>query len=299
MLNIKKQQTFDSIIADTFDYISQVWRHFVPTMLRVNIIYILAACVMVYMIYSHKLYYYDMIDDIESLSTFSITAMGNVWNDIPFARMSVFKIVIVSILGVVLLVTGVVFILFTPVYMILNDKYSRVPTYDEIISYMSERFGRIVAFCLWSMVLYVPVVIVSIIMAIPLCIIIVGIPVVFVYFVLLQMLFNMSLYAYMHDDDVDYFKAVRIAWDRISNGFWRNVGAFIVIGIVSSIAVEILKLLVNAAGNINNAISAYDAVVAVFIYSAVYLLVTLVCDVLVGVIYFYGERSKNDGYFHY
>ena len=298
MLNIKKQQTFDSIIADTFDYISQVWRHFVPTMLRVNIIYILAACVMVYMIYSHKLYYYDMIDDIESLSTFSITAMGNVWNDIPFARMSVFKIVIVSILGVVLLVTGVVFILFTPVYMILNDKYSRVPTYDEIISYMSERFGRIVAFCLWSMVLYVPVVIVSIIMAIPLCIIIVGIPVVFVYFVLLQMLFNMSLYAYMHDDDVDYFKAVRIAWDRISNGFWRNVWAFIVIGIVSSIAVEILKLLVNAAGNINNAISAYDAVVAVFIYSAVYLLVTLVCDVVVGVIYFYGERSKNDGYFY-
>ena len=43
---------------------------------------------------------------------------------------------------------------------------------------------------------------------------------------------------------------------------------------------------------------AYDAVVAVFIYSAVYLLVTLVCDVVVGVIYFYGERSKNDGYFH-
>ncbi|MBR4402122.1 MAG: hypothetical protein IKT29_01170 [Flavobacteriales bacterium] len=298
MLNIKKQQTFDSIIADTFDYISQVWRHFVPTMLRVNIIYILAACVMVYMIYSHKLYYYDMIDDIESLSTFSITAMGNVWNDIPFARMSVFKIVIVSILGVVLLVTGVVFILFTPVYMILNDKYSRVPTYDEIISYMSERFGRIVAFCLWSMVLYVPVVIVSIIMAIPLCIIIVGIPVVFVYFVLLQMLFNMSLYAYMHDDDVDYFKAVNIAWGRISDGFWRNVGAFIVIGIVSSIAVEILKLLVNAAGNINNAISAYDAVVAVFIYSAVYLLVTLVCDVVVGVIYFSGDNSKNDGYFH-
>ena len=70
------------------------------------------------------------------------------------------------------------------------------------------------------------------------------------------------------------------------------------IGIVSSIAVEILKLLVNAAGNINNAISAYDAVVAVFIYSAVYLLVTLVCDVVVGVIYFSGDNSKNDGYFH-
>lgn len=294
MLNIKKQQTFDSIIADTFDYISQVWRHFVPTMLRVNIVYILAACIMVYMIYSHKLYYYDMIDDIESLSTFSITAMGNVWNDIPFARMSVFKIVLFSILGLVLLITGVVFFLFTPVYMILNDRYSRVPTYNEIISYMSSRFGRIVAFCLWSMVLYVPVVILSIIVSIPLCIIIVGIPVVIIYFVLLQMLFNMTLYAYMHDDDVDYFKAVNIAWGRISDGFWRNVGSFLVIGVISGIAVEVLKFLVN----INNAVSAYDAAVVVFIYSVVYLLVTLVCDVVVGVIYFSGDDSKNDRYFH-
>ena len=106
--------------------------------------------------------------------------------------------------------------------------------------------------------------------------------------------YSLGDYAYMHDDDVDYFKAVNIAWGRISDGFWRNVGSFLVIGVISGIAVEVLKFLVN----INNAVSAYDAAVVVFIYSVVYLLVTLVCDVVVGVIYFSGDDSKNDRYFH-
>ena len=298
MINIKKQQTFDSIIADTFDYISQVWRHFIPTMLRVNIVYILAACIMVYMLYSHKFYYNDMLDDIENLYTFSISAVGQVWKDIPFVGMSIFKIVLLIILGVVLLVGGIVFFLFTPVYMILNDRYSRVPTYNEIISYMSSRFGRIVVFCLCTAVLYLPVFILSIIVAIPLCIIIVGIPVVIVYFVLQQMLFNMTLYAYLHNDDIDYFKAVSMAWRRISNGFWHNVGAFLVVGVISGVTVQVLKFLLNVDSSISNAVSVYDAVVVVFVYSVMYLLVALVCDVLVGVIYFSGGKDENEGYLY-
>ena len=161
---------------------------------------------------------------------------------------------------------------------------------------MSSRFGRIVVFCLCTAVLYLPIFILSIIVAIPLCIIIVGIPVVIVYFVLQQMLFNMTLYAYLHNDDIDYFKAVNIAWRRISNGFLHNVGAFLVVGVISGVTVQVLKFLLNVDSSISNAVSVYDAEVVVFVYSVMYLLVALVCDVLVGVIYFSGGKDENEGY---
>ena len=296
MLQTRSPRTFESLIGDTTDYISQVWKHFIPTMLRVNIIYILSACIMVYILYTHKTYYYNnLMEDIDALSTFSISSIAGLYDNIPLGNMSAVKIAMISLLGLVLLVTGVIFLLFTPVYMILHNRYSRVPTYDEVISYMSSRIGRIVAYCLWTVLLYVPVIILSIIVAIPLCIIIIGIPVVVIYVIVLKMILSMSLYVYMDDDSIDYFNAISLSWEKIKEKFWINVASCVVIGIISSIAIKGVEMTAKIINNINVvAIDAYDAVAYVFVYSVMYLIISILYDVMIGIMYFSGANSKNE-----
>lgn len=296
MLQTRSPRTFESLIGDTTDYISQVWKHFIPTMLRVNIIYILSACIMVYILYAHKTYYYNnLMEDIDALSTFSISSIAGLYDNIPLGNMSAVKIAMISLLGIVLLVTGVIFLLFTPVYMILHNRYSRVPTYDEVISYMSSHIGRIVAYCLWTVLLYVPVIILSIIVAIPLCIIIIGIPVVVIYVIVLKMILSMSLYVYMDDDSIDYFKAISLSWEKIKEKFWINVASCVVIGIISSIAIKGVEVTAKIINNINVvAIDAYDAVAYVFVYSVMYLIISILYDVMIGIMYFSSRGSKNE-----
>lgn len=296
MLQTRSPRTFESLIGDTTDYISQVWKHFIPTMLRVNIIYILSACIMVYILYTHKTYYYNnLMEDIDALSTFSISSIAGLYDNIPLGNMSAVKIAMISLLGLVLLVTGVIFLLFTPVYMILHNRYSRVPTYDEVISYMSSHIGRIVAYCLWTVLLYVPVIILSIIVAIPLCIIIIGIPVVVIYVIVLKMILSMSLYVYMDDDSIDYFNAISLSWEKIKEKFWINVASCVVIGIISSIAIKGVEMTAKIINNINVvAIDAYDAVAYVFVYSVMYLIISILYDVMIGIMYFSGVNSKNE-----
>ena len=296
MLQTRSPRTFESLIGDTTDYISQVWKHFIPTMLRVNIIYILSACIMVYILYTHKTYYYNnLMEDIDALSTFSISSIAGLYDNIPLGNMSAVKIAMISLIGIVLLVTGVIFLLFTPVYMILHNRYSRVPTYDEVISYMSSRIGRIVAYCLWTVLLYVPVIILSIIVAIPLCIIIIGIPVVVIYVIVLKMILSMSLYVYMDDDSIDYFNAISLSWEKIKEKFWINVASCVVIGIISSIAIKGVEMTAKIINNINVvAIDAYDAVAYVFVYSVMYLIISILYDVMIGIMYFSGVNSKNE-----
>lgn len=299
MLQTRSPRTFESLIGDTTDYISQVWKHFIPTMLRVNIIYILSACIMVYILYTHKTYYYNnLMEDIDALSTFSISSIAGLYDNIPLGNMSAVKIAMISLLGLVLLVTGVIFLLFTPVYMILHNRYSRVPTYDEVISYMSSHIGRIVAYCLWTVLLYVPVIILSIIVAIPLCIIIIGIPVVVIYVIVLKMILSMSLYVYMDDDSIDYFNAISLSWEKIKEKFWINVASCVVIGIISSIAIKGVEMTAKIINNINNinvvAIDAYDAVAYVFVYSVMYLVISILYDVMIGIMYFSSGDSKNE-----
>ena len=298
MLQTRSPRTFESLIGDTTDYISQVWKHFIPTMLRVNIIYILSACIMVYILYTHKTYYYNnLMEDIDALSTFSISSIAGLYDNIPLGNMSAVKIAMISLLGLVLLVTGVIFLLFTPVYMILHNRYSRVPTYDEVISYMSSHIGRIVAYCLWTVLLYVPVIILSIIVAIPLCIIIIGIPVVVIYVIVLKMILSMSLYVYMDDDSIDYFNAISLSWEKIKEKFWINVASCVVIGIISSIAIKGVEMTAKIINNINVvAIDAYDAVAYVFVYSVMYLIISILYDVMIGIMYFSGVNSKNEPY---
>ena len=296
MLQTRSPRTFESLIGDTTDYISQVWKHFIPTMLRVNIIYILSACIMVYILYTHKTYYYNnLMEDIDALSTFSISSIAGLYDNIPLGNMSAVKIAMISLLGIVLLVTGVIFLLFTPVYMILHNRYSRVPTYDEVISYMSSHIGRIVAYCLWTVLLYVPVIILSIVVAIPLCIIIIGIPVVVIYVIVLKMILSMSLYVYMDDDSVDYFNAISLSWEKIKEKFWINVASCVVIGIISSIAIKGVEMTAKIINNINVvAIDAYDAVAYVFVYSVMYLIISILYDVMIGIMYFSSGDSKNE-----
>lgn len=296
MLQTRSPRTFESLIGDTTDYISQVWKHFIPTMLRVNIIYILSVCIMVYILYTHKTYYYNnLMEDIDALSTFSISSIAGLYDNIPLGNMSAVKIAMISLLGLVLLVTGVIFLLFTPVYMILHNRYSRVPTYDEVISYMSSHIGRIVAYCLWTVLLYVPVIILSIIVAIPLCIIIIGIPVVVIYVIVLKMILSMSLYVYMDDDSIDYFKAISLSWEKIKEKFWINVASCVVIGIISSIAIKGVEVTAKIINNINVvAIDAYDAVAYVFVYSVMYLIISILYDVMIGIMYFSSGDSKNE-----
>ena len=296
MLQTRSPRTFESLIGDTTDYISQVWKHFIPTMLRVNIIYILSACIMVYILYTHKTYYYNnLMEDIDALSTFSISSIAGLYDNIPLGNMSTVKIAMISLIGIVLLVTGVIFLLFTPVYMILHNRYSRVPTYDEVISYMSSHIGRIVAYCLWTVLLYVPVIILSIIVAIPLCIIIIGIPVVVIYVIVLKMILSMSLYVYMDDDSIDYFNAISLSWEKIKEKFWINVASCVVIGIISSIAIKGVEMTAKIINNINVvAIDAYDAVAYVFVYSVMYLIISILYDVMIGIMYFSGVNGKNE-----
>ena len=296
MLQTRSPRTFESLIGDTTDYISQVWKHFIPTMLRVNIIYILSACIMVYILYTHKTYYYNnLMEDIDALSTFSISSIAGLYDNIPLGNMSAVKIAMISLLGLVLLVTGVIFLLFTPVYMILHNRYSRVPTYDEVISYMSSHIGRIVAYCLWTVLLCVPVIILSIIVAIPLCIIIIGIPVVVIYVIVLKMILSMSLYVYMDDDSIDYFNAISLSWEKIKEKFWINVASCVVISIISSIAIKGVEMTAKIINNINVvAIDAYDAVAYVFVYSVMYLIISILYDVMIGIMYFSGVNSKNE-----
>lgn len=296
MLQTRSPRTFESLIGDTTDYISQVWKHFIPTMLRVNIIYILSACIMVYILYTHKTYYYNnLMEDIDALSTFTISSIAGLYDNIPLGNMSAVKIAMISLLGIVLLVTGVIFLLFTPVYMILHNRYSRVPTYDEVISYMSSHIGRIVAYCLWTVLLYVPVIILSIIVAIPLCIIIIGIPVVVIYVIVLKMILSMSLYVYMDDDSIDYFNAISLSWEKIKEKFWINVASCVVIGIISSIAIKGVEMTAKIINNINVvAIDAYDAVAYVFVYSVMYLIISILYDVMIGIMYFSSGDSKNE-----
>ena len=105
----------------------------------------------------------------------------------------------------------------------------------------------------------------------------------------------MSLYVYMDDDSIDYFNAISLSWEKIKEKFWINVASCVVIGIISSIAIKGVEMTAKIINNINVvAIDAYDAVAYVFVYSVMYLIISILYDVMIGIMYFSSGDSKNE-----
>ncbi|MBQ8650898.1 MAG: hypothetical protein IJ483_06670, partial [Flavobacteriales bacterium] len=100
---------------------------------------------------------------------------------------------------------------------------------------------------------------------------------------------------YMDDDSIDYFKAISLSWEKIKEKFWINVASCVVIGIISSIAIKGVEVTAKIINNINVvAIDAYDAVAYVFVYSVMYLIISILYDVMIGIMYFSSRGSKNE-----
>ena len=176
---LKQKRNFEALIADTFGYVKEYAAHFFPTMLRVNAFYLILMCVMAYFAFTLS---YPDINGISGLKI-NMNPVGFGFKDImPSLNIANSQLsgmpwaIPLLMVGYLFLMAGfVVFMAFTPSYMILQEKNGREPSFGEIVSFLKHRAGKLILYCLGILLMSIPVLVILIPTIIFLAISIVGI----------------------------------------------------------------------------------------------------------------------------
>ncbi len=227
-MQLLKKREFGDYFNDTFEFLRENGKHYFKTYFLVNggplVLFIL--------------FIYFMTTSLYGLSTFGGDT-GAIFEDY-FNKNA--PLLILSIIALVLL-TVVFMILqyaYTPVYLILyQEKGTDFTAKDMFRVILKEKIGKILIFFLVSLLLFIPVGVVTLIAVALFALTIVG---VFIPLAAVSLWFSMAFIAYLSTDK-GVFDSLGYAWDMLFFKFWQNVGAvavFMVLVMVVNIGVSLV-----------------------------------------------------------
>lgn len=289
-MKLEKNRNFEALVSDTFRYVGNVWEHFLPTMLRVNIVYLAAVFFMTYFAITHNYGAIDLMPSIAGGSSFPKLHMSDI--DMHVA-LSAWEIIAFIALYILFVIGFIIFEAFTPTYMILQNKLGRVPTYDEIVSFMKERTGRIVLFCVWSILMFIPLCVIIVIGCLLLIVSIIGIVLIPLFILMISIVGSLLLFAYLENDKIGFFDALDIAWKRLTSHFFRYLGSAMVIYIICAIIMFIPQSILFHAFSAASS-SVFLGIMFALLSLLLHFIISAFYNVNMGLIYFSSNALNND-----
>ena len=294
---LKQKRNFEALIADTFGYVKEYAAHFFPTMLRVNAFYLILMCVMAYFAFTLS---YPDINGISGLKI-NMNPGGFGFKDImPSLNIANRQLsgmpwaIPLLMVGYLFLMAGfVVFMAFTPSYMILQEKNGREPSFGEIVSFLKHRAGKLILYCLGILLMSIPVLVILIPTIIFLAISIVGIILIPLVFLFIMLMSSLMLYAYISDERTGFFESMDIAWRIIRRSFWKTMIANGLIYIVTAALAWFPRSFASAFENINTPGLVFLGVLFAFFALLLHFVISAFYNVNVGLIYFSSEMDRK------
>lgn len=296
-MKLEQKRNFEALFGDTFGFVGETARHFFPTMLRVNFLYLLGMVATAYIAFSSG--YADV--DFLFKEHGTIGWMG--WSDLGMGinwhpGFAWWETALMVLCGLLLLVGAAVFAAYTPAYMILYRDEGRVPEFSQIVAFLWARAGRLVIYFLAMLLLLIPVVVVCIPVMILLVLSVVGIAVIPFILLAILMLSMLVLYAYLDQERPDFFGAIDLAWKALRSPFWQNILSNGLLYIVTAFLGILPGMFTSLVGD--GAFSAggvYLGIAAVLAALVLHFAISALYSVNVGMIYF-SSKAKNEENFY-
>lgn len=124
----------------------------------------------------------------------------------------------------VILFLGIIYWVFTPIYMILHQQKGDQFNYNDILNYMTSHIGKIISFLLISFLMSIVIGTALILLSLLLIITIVGIFALPLVFSAFSLWFQLTFMEYLTTDKT-YFDAMGYAFSLTTKNFWANVGS--------------------------------------------------------------------------
>lgn len=124
----------------------------------------------------------------------------------------------------VIIFLGIIYWVFTPIYMILHQQKGDQFNYNDILNYMTSHIGKIIYFLLISILMSIVIGTALILLSLLLIITIVGIFALPLVFSAFSLWFQLTFMEYLTTDKT-YFDAMGYAFSLTTKNFWANVGS--------------------------------------------------------------------------
>lgn len=191
-MQLLKQRDFSAMFTDTFQFIKENAQHYFLNFFIINGLFII-----LYAGFNAFLSKYVAVGDFSPLTMIYI---------------------------LVLFILAIVYWVFSPVYMLLYQKYTDQFNYATVLKFISENAGKILIYILISLFMTVLLGLGMLLIALLLIITIVGILVLPILFSFLSVWFQLTFMEYLNSDK-SYFDAMGYAFNLMTKNFWANVGS--------------------------------------------------------------------------
>ena len=296
-MKLEQKRNFEALLGDTFGFVGETARHFFPTMLHVNFLYLLVVAVMAYVAFSSG------YADVDFLYKMHGTIGWWDWDELSMGMnwhpgLAWWEMALMVLCGLLLLVGGAIFAAYTPVYMILYRDEGRVPAFSRIVAFLCSRAGRLVIYFLAMLLLMILVAVVCIPVMILLVLSVVGIAAIPFILLAILMLSMLVLYAYLDQERPDFFGAIDLAWKAFRQSFWQNILSNGLMYLVTAILGVLPGMFTSLVGDDTfSAGGVYLGMVAVLAALVLHFAISALYSVNVGMIYF-SSRVKNEENFY-
>lgn len=292
-MKLEQKRNFEALLGDTFGFVRETGAHFFPTLLRVNCIYFLAMAVFIYFAFSTL--GADGADFMPRPGRLNWNGWGAFSRELVWGfGLSWWKIAAMGVSVLFLAVGALVFLAYTPAYMILYRREGHAPDFHTIVRFIRSRFGRLIVYFLGTILMSIPIAAVCIPLFALLILSVVGIALIPVLLFVAMLLFSLLLYAYLDDERPGFFDAISIAWERLKIAFWPNVFSNGIVYLASGVF-SLLPAIVNS---IFHAIEApqlvFLGIMCALISLVLHLVISSLYSINVGMIYFSSRAAVRE-----
>lgn len=295
-MKLDQKRNFEALLGDTFGFVRETGAHFFPTLLRVNFPYFLAMAVFVYFAFST--FGADGADFLPRMGRINWNGWNAVARDAAWGwGIAWWKVAVLGACIVLLAFGALVYLAYTPAYMILYRREGHAPDFHTIVRFIRSRFGRLVIYFLGTILLSIPLAAACIPLFVLLIFSVVGIALIPVLLFVAMLLYSLLLYAYLDDERPGFFDALSIAWNSLKNAFWSNVFsngivylACGILGVLPAIVNSIFKTALAAPQIV------FVGMMCALVSLVLHLIISSFYSINVGMIYFSSRAAiREDG----
>lgn len=214
-----KERDFSANFSDTIDFFKKFGKHYFKNYLIINGGFLLVLMVLFYFI---SKVYMQFIFSMSGNPTASNNFFLDYFNNNMFLIFGVFGafILLSILLSILNLAYPVVYLQF-----IENNKTDFTVT--EIIKVLKQNAAKLLKFSLGLVFIITPLLIILVTLNILLCFILIGIPILFIFFPAAMSWIALSFYEYI-TNDISFFESLKNGYQLIRIKFWPTVGTTLV-----------------------------------------------------------------------
>ena len=261
MFQLYKQRDFNAYISDTIAFFKTCWKNFFG-----NYIVIMGGMLALLCVF----YFFIFRDLFTALFN---TVNGGVGYDIShyFSDNPVLFVFLLLIMLVLSILFSIFSVAYPVVYLKLTEETGRADFMaSEIFERIKKFLPKIIRFALYSLVTFVPLIIVAALLASVLVLLVVGVFILILLIPAASVWFMQTFYVYLFND-VSFTDAMKQGWRILfSRKFWHIIGSTVVIYLILSVVqsmvtmipylIMLFSMLATGNGQLNDEFGVYVSV---------------------------------------